>query len=188
MRNLRQTILASLLLAALAGCTTASAPERISQTAPDANLTVYRTFGWRPAVGDQADAPLRIVDANIRSAIRAELSRRGYAEAATNPELLITWETLAEERVKPSPFQIGVGIGSFGRRGGGSVNVGTPGVQSFQEGRLAIHVLDAAANREVWYGTGAERIAGKNLDAEGVGRVVALVLQDFPARTPAPAP
>ncbi|MEO8225075.1 MAG: DUF4136 domain-containing protein [Gammaproteobacteria bacterium] len=186
MRSLRNTVLVSVLLAALAGCSTASAPQPLSQTAPDANLTAYRTFGWRPAMGDEADAPLRIVDANIRVAIRAELTRRGYSEAETSPELLVTWETLAEERVKPSRFQIGVGVGSFGRSGGGSVNVGTPAVQSFQEGRLAVHVLDAAANREVWYGTGAERIAGRNLDAEGVARVVALVLQEFPARTPAP--
>ncbi len=183
MGRFRTTVLGTCLLAALAGCSM-STPDRQSQTAPDANLASYGTFGWRPAVGDAADEPLRIVDAHVRSAIRAELTRRGYAEAEANPELLITWETIAADRVKPSPFQIGIGVGSFGRRGGGSVNVGSPSVQNFTEGRLAIHVLDAAGNREVWFGTGAERIDGRNLDAEGAARVVALVLRDFPARPP----
>ncbi len=179
-------VLAPVLYASLAGCSSMSPPDRQSQTAPGVTLTSYQTFGWRAPTADAADQPLSILDANIRSALRTELTARGYTETGTNPQLLVTWESVAEERIKSSPFQIGIGVGSFGSRGGGSVNVGSPSVQSFQEGRLAVHVLDTAGNREVWLGTGSARVAGKTLDAESVARVVALVMQDFPARTPAP--
>jgi hypothetical protein len=175
------------ILFALAACTTTSAPEHRSQRDPDANIAAWSTFGWKPAVGAAAsEEPLRILDVNIRNAIVAELTRRGYQEAETEPQFLVTYDFAAQEKVKSNPFQIGIGMGSFGGDMGGSVNVGSPSVQSYQEGRLVVHVIDAAANKEVWYGTVSGRVENQSLDADAVARVVALALQDFPPRTPAP--
>ena len=186
MRNLCTTLPALILVAVLAGCTSPSALEHQSQSAPDTNLSAYRTFGWKAPAGGTTDEPMRILDANIRTAIRAELTRRGYVETETNPQLLIVYDTAAGERVKSNPFRIGIGLGSFGSNGGGSVNVGSPSVQSYREGRLVIHVLDAAENREVWLGTITGRDDNKTPDADSVARTVALAMQDFPARAAAP--
>ena len=172
------------LLVMLAACTTPPPPEHDSQVAPDANFSAYSTFGWQPLPAGSADEPTRLLDTNIRTAIRAEMTRRGYTEVDADPQLRVAWETAADERIKSNPFRIGIGMGSFGSSGGGSVNVGSPSVQSYREGRLVIHVMDAAANRELWFGSIAGSIEKSRLDAEAVARAVALAMQDLPARTP----
>jgi hypothetical protein len=114
------------------------------------------------------------------------MTRRGYVETDQNPGLRVAWETAADERLKSNPFRIGVGLGSFGSNVGGSVNVGSPSVQSYREGRLIIHVMDAAANRELWFGSIAGSIENSRLDADAVARAVSLAMQDLPARTAGP--
>ncbi|MCL4791486.1 MAG: DUF4136 domain-containing protein [Gammaproteobacteria bacterium] len=175
-----------LLVALLAACTTPPPPDHQSQTAPDADFSRYSSFGWQAAPASTADQPMRLLDTNIRNAIRAEMTRRGYAETEAKPDLRVAWETAADERVKSNPFRIGIGLGSFGSNVGGSVNVGSPSVQSYREGRLIIHVVDAAANRELWFGSIAGSIEKSRLDADAVARAVALAMQDLPARTAAP--
>jgi hypothetical protein len=172
-----------LLLATLAACTTPPAPDHQSQIAPDADFSAYSSFGWQPPPAGSADEPARLLDTNIRNAIRAEMTRRGYVETDQNPDLRVAWETAADERLKSNPFRVGIGLGSFGSNVGGSVNVGSPSVQSYREGRLIIHVMDAAANRELWFGSIAGSIEKSRLDADAVARAVALAMQDLPART-----
>lgn len=180
-------LVAATVLAGLAGCTTPSAPEHESQAVPGANLAGYRSFGWvKPAGEATVDAPMRLLDVNIRNALRAEMTRRGYREEDSNPELLLDYETTTEDRLRSSPVRFGIGVGSFGGNVGGSVSMGTPSVQSYQEGRLVVHVSDAAKNQEVWYGTVRGRVDRQSLDAAAVARVVALAMEDFPARAESP--
>lgn len=178
--------LALILVVLLAGCTTPTPPDHQSQTAPDANFAAYRTFGWQPPPAASSDEPLRLLDTNIRTAIRAEMTKRGYTEVQDDPQLRVAYETAADEKLKSNPFRIGIGLGSFGSNMGGSVNVGSPSVQSYREGRLIIHVVDAAANRELWYGSIAGSMGKGKLDADAVARAVALAMQDLPARTAVP--
>lgn len=177
---------ALILVVLLAGCTTPTPPDHQSQTAPDANFAAYRTFGWQPPPAASSDEPLRLLDTNIRTAIRAEMTKRGYTEVQDDPQLRVAYETAADEKLKSNPFRIGIGLGSFGSNMGGSVNVGSPSVQSYREGRLIIHVVDAAANRELWYGSIAGSMGKGKLDADAVARAVALTMQDLPARTAVP--
>ena len=126
--------LALTLIVLLAGCTSPPPPDHQSQTAPDANFAAYSTFGWQLQAAASNDAPMRLLDTNIRAAIQAEMTRRGYTEVQDDPQLWVKYETAADERVKSNPFQIGIGLGSFGSNMGGSVNVGSPSVQSYREG------------------------------------------------------
>lgn len=183
---MRNPLLLVPLLALLWACTGPAPPRHESQTAPGVNLSGYSTFGWSaPAAGTGADAPLRILDVNIRDALRAELTRRGYREDDASPELRIAWDTAAVEKLRSSPFSVGIGVGGWGGSMGGGVRVGTSGVGSYQEGRLVIHVLDAAKNQEVWYGTTTGRVDQGSLSPDSVSRAVALAMEDFPARAPA---
>jgi hypothetical protein len=175
----------SILLILLAACTTQPSPDRQSETAPDADFSSYSTYGWQPLPADSADQPIRLLDARIRTAIRAEMSRRGYTEVDTDPDLRIAWETAADDRVRSSPFRIGIGLGSFGSNVGGSVNVGSPAVQSYREGSLVIHVVNAAENRELWFGSVAGSTDKTSQDADAVARNVALAMQDLPGRNQA---
>jgi hypothetical protein len=170
----------------LAACTTSTPPDHQSQIDPDTDFSAYSTFGWQPLPAGSADEPMRLLDTNIRAAIRAEMTRRGYTEVATDPELRIAWETATDERIKSNPFRIGIGLGSFGSNSGGAVSVGSPSVQSYREGRLIIHLVDAAQNRELWFGSIAGSIEKSRLDADAVARAVALAMQDLPERVPVP--
>jgi len=184
MRSRYPTLVPLLLLATLTGCASQTPPKAQSQSDPDTDVAAYSTFGWQAVPGvDAGDEPLRLLDVNIRKAIRAELTRRGYTEADSNPQLLIAYDTEARDKLKSSPFRVGIGLGSFGSNVGGSVNVGSPSVQSYQEGRLVIHVVDAAGNREVWLGTLSGRVDTTKLDEATVARAVALAMQDFPSRS-----
>lgn len=177
----------TLALSLVAACTGPAPPRHESQTAPGVNLAGYQTFGWSTALAAAGtEAPLRMLDVNIRDALRTELTRRGYREDDANPELRIAWDTAAVEKVRSSPFSVGIGVGGWGGNMGGGVSVDTSGVESYQEGRLVIHVLDAAKNQEVWYGTTTGRVDRGSLDAASVARAVALAMEDFPAQSPAP--
>ncbi|MEZ5564092.1 MAG: DUF4136 domain-containing protein [Gammaproteobacteria bacterium] len=186
MRAARHTFLVLVSLALVSACTSPSAPERQSQMAPDADLASYQTFGWKAVDQPTADEPLRLLDVNIRNAISSELTQRGYTEVTENPQLIVTYETSSQDKVKSNPFRIGIGIGSFGSNVGGSVNVGSPSVQSYQEGNLVIHVLDAAANRELWLGSVSSKVSQSKLDAAAVSKAVSQAMKDFPSRETAP--
>ncbi|MEO7387542.1 MAG: DUF4136 domain-containing protein [Gammaproteobacteria bacterium] len=175
------------IVVVLAACATTAPPRQESRTVPGVNFSAYSTYGWSsPAENATVDAPLRILDVNIRDAIRAEMTRRGYEEVKENPALLVDYETAAADKIRSNPVRIGIGMGSYGGNGGGSVSMGSSSVQSYQEGRLVIHVLDAGKNQEIWYGAVAGRVEQKSLDAAAVARVVATAMADFPARDGTP--
>ncbi len=183
MVNRPAPLLVLALLVAPGGCATAPAPSHESQAAPGVDLAGFSTFSLVPPAGSGAgDEPLRLLDVHIRDGIRAEMTRRGFREDDGHPDLRIDYETAAKDKVRSSPVRVGIGMGSFGGNVGGSVSMGTPSVESYQEGQLVIHVADAAKNQEVWYGTVAGQVDRRKLDAEAVARAVALAMEGFPAR------
>lgn len=186
MRGFRNAIIASVAGALLLGCTGQSKPEYRSESDPDTNIAAFRTFGWKPAAGD--DAPTSLMDTHIRNAIRDELVRRGYTQTDDSPDLLVNYEFVAQDKIKSNPFQIGIGMGSWGGSGGAGVNVGSSSVKAYTEGRLVIHVLYREANQEVWMGTVSDALKEGQLNAEGAARAVALAMQDFPTQENAPKP
>lgn len=174
----------------LAGCASSGGGPRVeSDRAPDAPWERYATFAFAdPAVAGDGSAPLRLLDVNLRNAIREGLVRRGYVESDQPADLLVDYETLTQDKVKSNPFSIGIGVGSWGGNVGGSVGVGTPTVESYQEGRLVIRAIDARDNREIWVGSVVDRTKKDGADAEDVARVVNLTLRDFPTASPSQAP
>jgi hypothetical protein len=176
-------ILALLAATLAAGCASAP-PEPESMRDPGADFSIFRTFGWAPAPGvTEADAPLRLLDQNIRAAIAAEMKRRGYVESTESPDLRIAYDTASHEKIESNPVRVGIGMGSWGGNFGGSVNVGSPSVRNYQEGTLVIHAIDAGRNAEVWQGRVSARIGKGSLEPAAVTAAVSTAMRDFPART-----
>ncbi len=175
----------ALAAAVLPGCASPPAqPE--SMRDPKADFSAYRTFGWTSGSGvDAGDQPLRLLDGNIRSAVTAEMTRRGYAEAAAGatPDLRIAYETASADKIENNPVRVGIGIGSWGGNAGGSVNVGSPSVRNFKEGTLVVHAVDSARNAEVWQGRVSGRMTEGSLEPAAIAKAVAAAMQDFPARS-----
>lgn len=189
MRGHVTTFLSLSLLGLVVGCTTPSPPRHESQAVPGVDLASYGTFSLtNPAGASEADPPMRMLDVNIRSALKAEMTKRGFREVEANPDLRIDYETTAQDKIKSSPVRIGIGMGSWGGNVGGSVGVSSSSVQSYQEGRLIIHVADTAKNQEVWNGTVSGKVDRSSLDADAVARVVALAMESFPVRDATPIP
>ena len=175
--------LLSLGLALAAGCASPPpAPE--SMRDPGADFASYRTFGWAPRGGvNDADAPLQLLDQNIRAAIVGEMTRRGYVEDQASPDLRIAYETASADKIESNPVRVGIGVGSWGGSVGGSVGVGSPSVRNYREGTLVIHAVDAGRNAEVWQGRVSGRLTKGSLEPAAIRSAVAAAMHDFPARS-----
>ena len=179
---------AGVLLFLLLGCASGGARTE-SATAPGADIPAYASFGWLPA-GDAAEGaserPLSIAEANLYGAIRKQLVERGYREVEVNPDFRIGFETAAHMEEKTSrPFNIGIGMGSWGGNVGGGVStdvpVGSERVTTTAQTRITIRAVDVKSNREVWLGS-TTRDVQEGLDAGVVEEAVADLMDDFPER------
>jgi opacity protein-like surface antigen len=176
--------LAAIAASLAAGCASAP-PKPQSMLDPQANFGAYRTFALPEAGGGPQGQTVSIVDGYIRNAIKNEMKRKGYVEAAAGetPDLRVEYEAAKAEKLKNNPFRIGVGVGGYGSHGGGSVGVGSPSVKNVTEGSLVIHVIDTARSAESWR-SGVTREIGKgNVQQETVDVAVAEAFKDLPPRT-----
>lgn len=174
--------LALVAMALAAGCASAP-PKSRSMLDPQANFDAYTTWGWR--TNSNADgSPTSLVDTNIRAAIATEMRRKGYIEAPAGSaaDLLLDYEAARTEKMKSSPFRIGVGVGSYGSSGGASVSTSTPGVKNVIEGSLVVHAIDTVRNAEVWRSRISRELGKGSVAPEVIQSVVAEVFSDFPAR------
>jgi hypothetical protein len=190
-RRLRTTFaFVSLALGAaiLAGGCTSPAPRPQSMRDSQADFSKFRTFGWEAVSADASAPPTSILDNNIRTAITSELKGKGYEEAAAGatPDLAIHQETARAETVKSSPFRFGIGVGSVGSNGGGSIGASTSGVKNVNEGTLIVRAIDTSRKAEVWTGQVSRELGKGAVDPVLVRSAVAELLRDFPSRVSQP--
>jgi Domain of unknown function (DUF4136) len=170
--------------ALVAGCASPP-PQPETMRDPAANFAAYRTFGWTAGGTTEAtEAPVRLLDANLRAAISDVMKRKGYVEApaGTAPDLRLAFETASAEKIENNPVRVGVGIGSWGGNFGGSVNMGSPSIRNYQEGTLVIHAIDNARNAEVWQGRVSGKVTKGSLEPAAINQAVTQAMADFPVR------
>jgi hypothetical protein len=174
----KQGLHAAILLT-LIGCASAPGDEPVWVAASDVDFADLHTFGW-----ETSDAPVTIIDTEIRSAIRNGLIAKGYQETTTNPDFLVSHETLERDAIKQgNPVRIGIGVGSWGGNVGGSVGTSVDVGEKdkmVHELRIAIYMLDANGEREIW--TGTSGAMPERPIAEAVSAAVAELLEAFPMR------
>lgn len=172
----------------IVGCaSTPSEPHTMREA--QADFSAYRTFGWHALAGNEGGGkPASIVDGYIRTAIAGELERKGYVEApaGTPPDITIAYEGASAEKLKSNPFRIGIGVGSYGSSGGGSVGVGSPGTKKVKEGSLVVHAIDPARETEVWRGSIERELDKDGVQPAVVQSAVSELMRDFPARSATP--
>jgi hypothetical protein len=154
---------------------------QVSQN-PEADLSGFRTFDF---TGDGNVEGLEEEVLNIMGeAVAQALIDKGYQRSSSNPDFLVegfgSFEgRMEEEEIKqryPSYFQ---------RENEHTFTRTTTVVTNWEEGTLAIHVLDGESGTLVWSVTaeGAIEMSG-NMDVmrERMATGAANVLADFPAR------
>ena len=85
------------------------------------------------------------------------------------------------EKLKSSPFRIGVGVGGYGSNGGAGVGASSSGVKNVIEGSLILRAIDPTRNAEVWNGSVSRELGKGSVDPGLVNSAVADLLHDFPA-------
>jgi len=184
MHSMLRYLTAAAAATLLAGCASTPAEPQTLREA-EADFSSYKTFGWHAATGnDGGGKPASIVDGYVRTAITNELKGKGYVEApaGTAPDLTIAYEGASAEKLKNNPFRIGIGVGSYGSSGGGSVGVGSPSVKSVKEGSLVVHVIDPTRETEVWRGSIERELTKDGVQSAVVQGAVSELMRDFPAR------
>ena len=188
MNAMLRNLIAAAAATLVAGCaSTPSEPQTLREA--QADFSAYKTFGWHGGAGnDGGGKPASIVDGYVRTAIANEMKAKGYVEApaGTTPDLTVAYEGASAEKLKNNPFRIGIGVGSYGSSGGGSVGVGSPSVKNVKEGSLVVHVIDPARETEVWRGSIERELGKEGVQPAVVQSAVSELMRDFPARSAKP--
>jgi hypothetical protein len=155
------------LLAALAACSTP--PHIRSQSAPDLDIGLYRTYGFvdRPATDTQGYTSL--TTRYLKDAVNREMTARGYTLSA-NPDLLINFNIMAVNKVEGSygpgyPYGYGYGYGWWRHGYGWGAGVSDwDTIRTYTEGTLTIDVVDHSHNALVWSGSAVGELTKSALD------------------------
>jgi hypothetical protein len=181
----------ALLACLIAAGACAPAIKTAVDTDPAADLGRYRSFAWisadplitaHPGEG-KVSYVSPIDDQRIRTAVDAELTRRGYRQARTldDADLVVSFTIGTEDRIAVSrepTIRPAYGRGyAYGPWYGGSV-VRT---YTYTEGTLTLQFFDRRTKRAVWVGWASRRLSGSDDRDEVIRRAVAAILERFPA-------
>lgn len=191
----------ALLCAALALATGCSSLRVDADHDLAADFTGYTTYGWAAIAPAEDGGPPRddLQLRRVRTALEAELARRGLGPAATSPDLLVRYRYDHGDRWSPGPpASVTVGYGTWP---GPVVGYGYPyygyrygGVWGpvYDEGpivrpvwRITVEMIDAKTDRVVWQGRAEDVVDRGDTPQERAERIraaVATLLERYPPR------
>jgi uncharacterized protein DUF4136 len=152
---------------------------------PSADFSGVRSYAWfdeRSGVqGDRADVT-SLLDRRVRSAVDAELQRKGLARVDKGAaKIVVTYHLGVETKLDVNTVNTGYGYGRYGRFGG--VGGTTTTVSEYQEGTLLIDMIDPSSKQLIWRGSGQARIRQSSTPEDREKRIneaVKQILADFP--------
>jgi hypothetical protein len=186
-----------MLGAALAGCASPWTVDRFE--APEANVGARSAFflkgGELGSTTGIAPELTTSVDAAVRSAITAELGRKGYQEVAdaASAQMIVSYSVagtrkfvIADDRRVGAPSPTTVLSPSEVQPPAASA---LPREQSMREGTVAVFVDDPASGRLIWRGliTAETRLGSSEAVVRTIADMAHHITQEFPARAGQPA-
>jgi Domain of unknown function (DUF4136) len=168
----------------------ASKPEIRADGDPSVNLASYKSFGFFDKLSTDKSKYSTMITSRLKESTRRELQKRGYQESE-QPQLLVNFSTNVENRTEVQSSGASYGFygyraGMYGAWGGYPQDVYTT---HYQQGTLAIDVVDAAKEQLVWQGVAQARLTKKMVEnAEAtIDSVVTDIFAKYPVQ-PAGAP
>jgi len=165
-----------LLLAALTAC--AKQPTVTHSFDWKADFSGYRSWFWldgKPALMDEllgAD----MTDQFIRRAITQELTNKGLAVRADEPDLLVKFTSRYQEAVSATPGSLGYSYQwRWVREGEGKGEA-----QSYGRGTLIIDLIDRKTGALVWQGTHSGAITDERDAQAKIPGAVQAILAQYP--------
>jgi hypothetical protein len=167
-------------LAMLASC---SPHVRVySDCDPDFDLWTYKTFDWAGATNIEAGKnPLyynELNDKRIKTAIKNELTNRGYQLVDEQPGLIVHYHIVVTEGTLVSPESYGYTYGPYWTNA-------LANLSPYREGTLIVDLMDSQTKNLVWRGWAVSAINDdykpKQVD-ELIKKAVAKMFNRFPVR------
>ena len=172
-------IFRALFLSALLASGCASGPTIVADKAPEADLSVYKTFAFFDRVTTDNAAYTSILSSHLKQTTRTELERLGYVYDETNPQLRVNFFLKVEHRQEIRSTPSSGGFYGYRFYSWGGVNIDTV---EYKAGTLSIDVVDASRNALVWHGLAEGRVRDEAIRDPGaaISSVVAEIFNAFP--------
>jgi len=147
------------------------------------NFSAYKTFAMYEV---KASANINKLNQDrIEKYIRMEMSKRGYVENNTNPDLKVNAVTVLKNKRGISASTSYYGYGGFYRPYGvwgvpvtGYTSVST---YDYKDGSLVIDVIDAKANKMIWSGSAVVEIYNQPKNPEeAISTTIAKIMAGYP--------
>ncbi len=174
-----------------AGC--ASGPDLRSDYDRSANFAEYETYDFYDDAGPGGSNYQDLFSQYVEAAIEKEMQARGYRRSESDPDLLINFNAILEDKTKvttsPAPMT-GYGVGYYGYRGGfydpwyGYGYAQETHVSQYTQGTFNIDLVDAEKKKLVWECVGVGRVTDEALDnlEQSVNNAVPKYFAKFPFR------
>src|SRR6516225_3102854 len=167
-----------------------STPQINAVTAPSANLSSYKTYGFVAQPGTNRGGNTTPLTTYFETSISRQMEARGYHKVDANPDLLVNFNANVQEKADVESMPGPAPMGYYGYRGGMYAGgFGGPEVETvrYKVGTANIDVVDASKRKVVWEG----RAEGELTDAAmknpqgAVDKVVTQMFAQFPGRAAA---
>lgn len=132
----------------------------------------------------QTDDPLTAD--RINDDIKQTLLNQGYVYQAENPDFLVNYAFVTQDKEKDSGLSIGLGSGTWGSGGGIGVgtSIGIPiGSDTAKTQTIQIDIIDPTDKRLIWRGNSQYHFdQGGEEKAQGINQTVVAILAQFPPK------
>ena len=156
-----------------AGCAPATLPIRLHYD-PSVNFALYRTYDWTAASGP-ATEQARLFDRHIRAAIENHLAAKGFLRRLSGPPDLLVSYHLSIKDTEVNSFEE---FYSY-RQSGGSANLIDAFGEGYEQGTLALEIVDAKTDQTVWRAS-AKAAIDPSEPEEHISAIVTQMLTQFP--------
>jgi hypothetical protein len=160
----KRWLLALVATAVLAAC--ATGPRVRTDYDPTADFGRYQTWGFYKPIAMEESGYSSWISDRIKDNVRREMEARGYRLAESNPDLLVNFQGIVQEKtdvwtMPRSDFQY---FYSYRRRAYFAVPVwyDETQVNQYTEGTLTVDLVDATRNRMVWTGAAIGRVVRRS--------------------------
>lgn len=191
-RTTRLLVAVPLLLVMTAAC---SGAKFMTDYAPNADFTKYKTFAWFPRGNNLPDDPrynTSLVNERLIDAIEYALKGKGLTMVnSAQADLHVVYHAIVQQKTSYTTVHAHYGYspywGGYGRWGGWGMSTGTTYQNNYDEGTLIVDLLENVPGEEdriVWRGSVTNTIKQGNRDPMKARREMRQGAEDLFAEYP----
>lgn len=166
-------VFAATLVACQATTSSSGSSQIQAVSAESVAFASYRTFGFRlaeaPPAPYQVSARSFDVERRVHDLVAAELVRKGYTQADTNPDFLLRLSAGTSKQT----------VAGF------PADENKP--QAIAMGGIVVDAFDRSTSQQVWHGTAQAEIDPTRINEPALQAAVQQLLAHFPTRSDTPA-